>query len=100
MRDRRQARQKGRDSVKAYLTGDADRTLLDRLQAVDRGTAPIILRVNISESAALTQYGMELYQQGGLSQTGIMTALEGWLYGFQMGHDYVQAHGPLAGEAG
>lgn len=78
---------------KSAAAADPDVELCRRLALVDREGLPMPPRLTAAQNAALTRYLLELAAEEDLDAT--MQMLRGLLYGFQLGHDYVQKFGRL-----
>ena len=94
----------GRESARAYLSGEYDRALALRLQHLDAGTDSIVEGMDPRKAAALIAEAFRVVQGGAAKRVSpesdniqeLMEALTGCsLYGFRMGHDYRDRHGNL-----
>ncbi len=85
--------------------GPFDQELDRRLQEIDRATRTLISRLPPEQTLAIINTCLRIIQdQPFLDRKGqpdcpaVLARIEGFLYGFQMAHDYVVRHGPLLKE--
>ena len=84
-------------AVRAALSGQADAELIARLQELDWDTLPFMILVSDRQNAAVMLEIQRIIEADGvdvLSAQG-RQRIAGFLYGFQMGHDYAVKYGPL-----
>ena len=90
--------QKGRIASWMAWNGTHDHTLQEQVDQLDRDTDVILLRLSHAQAAAITVV-MERIANSytpELDNEEFRSLFHGLCYGFGLGHDYVQRHGPLA----
>ena len=75
-----------------------DLAFKQRLENADRGGRTVAERTEGPQRDALVEEGLRharaiASMMGGLDEEWTMAFAQAWLYGFQMGHDYVQVYG-------
>ena len=93
----RDPKQKAEAAVRAVKSGRADAELIERLQQLDWETVPFVTIVSDSQNAAVMLEVERIIASAGLDCLSVegQKMIAGFLYGFQMGHDYAIKYGPL-----
>ena len=83
----------------AAAEGRYDHDLIERIKAVDAETRTVVESWPKAQRIALLAYASDMATDHHAlhGPYDIASAMRFFLYGFQLGHDYVAKHGPVAG---